>query len=733
MTFLFTDIEGSTRLWEEHPTAMRAALERHDQILRSAIEAHGGYVFSTGGDGFGASFQRASDAVAAAAAAQDGLAAEDGPEATRLLVRMGLHTGEAHERGGDYFGPALNVAARVMSAGRGGQVLATDTARLLVTGPTFSDLGEHRLRGVSDLVRIWQVGTVDFGALRISGEAGNLPLPASSFVGRRHELVRLEAEVRGGRTVTLLGVGGVGKTRLAIEAAAGLGDEFGDGVWFCELAPVGDPSSVVDTVAAVLGVRQQPAMSMVDSIVDSVRGRRILLVLDNCEHVLAPASELASSLNTGASTVAVLATSREPLGIPGEQVWPVPALDAAAELFVTRAREADALFMPSDGDFVVIDGICGQLDGIPLAIELAAARVRSMTVTDIATRLEDRFRLLRGSGRGGVERHQTLAATMQWSFDLLNETERLLFMRLCVFSGGFDTNAVETVCIDGETIDDFDVVDLLASLIDKSMVTADRSGSTTRYSLLETFRQFGEQLLGHDRLVELKERHLDHYVDRALAAPWLWDLGYQGGDRTLAAEWDNIRAAMGWALATGDGVRAGQLIRPAYGHAIVHLLSEVADWGQRLIELGDAPPDAYGAVSFFHGMAGDFDEQLRVGRIGLERFEWAVTPEMATLWGPYSTALRFVGDQEEANSATRSAYQAFGQLGPASQAYWAAILALGLTRSHPAEASERAAESEQLVHAGGIHPFLAGSTLTFLSLFHAVNGNLPVAVRHGEA
>ncbi len=733
VTFLFTDIEGSTRLWDECPDEMRVGLERHDEILLSSFEGRGGYVFSTGGDGFGVAFTRAGDAVEAAIEAQGRLAGERWSERARLLVRMGLHTGEVQERDGDYFGPAVNVAARVMSVAHGGQTLVSDTTRQLVADAGLMDLGVHRLRGMSEYVRVWQVGSGEFGGLRVGGEAGNLPSPASSFLGRRSEIERLQTVLGGGKTVTLLGVGGVGKTRLAIETAAALSDEFTDGVWFCELARVGDPALVIDLVASVLAVRPQPAMSMLDSMTDSVRGRRMLVVLDNCEHVLEPAAAIAGSLNAGAGTVALLATSREPLGVPGEQVWPVPSLDAAVELFLVRAGEADGGFDPTGADREHVARLCVRLDGLPLAIELAAARVRSMTITDISDRLEDRFRLLRGSGRGGVERHQTLAATVQWSYDLLEEAERVLFDQLCVYAGSFDISAIEQVCIDGGVVDPYDLVDLMVSLVDKSMVVADRSGPTVRYRLLETFRQFGESHLDHDQLVGLKERHLDHYLDRTCVAEELLSSPrYQEAYQFFTDEWDNIRAGMGWALAIEDHARSAQLLIPAHNWAAWNLLTETGDWARQLLALGDTSPVTYGMSSFFYLIAGDYEETLRVGREGLNKANWEVAAETQWVWGPYSAALRIIGDREEAEAATRSAYDAAcATHNPDVQAYFAAVLAQFITRSQPDAAAELALECQALLDSG-IRPHTAVSTLTFLSLHYALSGDLHTAADKGR-
>ena len=435
VTFLFTDVEGSTRLWDDHPDAMRVALARHDETLSSAVEAHRGFVFSTGGDGLAAAFERSVDAVEAAVEAQRGLQAEAWPDPVVLGVRMGVHTGEAQERDGNYFGPPLNRAARVMGAAHGGQILVSRaTVEVLgrVAGIELLDLGLHRLKGLAEAMQVFGVWAedllwVDEPLATAEGASGNLPLPATEFVGRVAELQHRLAGLAKRRLVTLTGPGGVGKTRFAIEIAWLVVDDFEGGVWLIDLAAVGEPAGVVAVVASTLSIQPQPGMTMVASIVDWLRGRRLLLIMDNCEHVLAPVVELVGAVVAGCPTVTVLATSREPLAVSGERVHPIPPLDPASEavdLFCDRAVGADGSFTPSDTDRVTITAICRHLDGLPLAIELAAARIRSLGPTDLLAHLDHRFRLLRGRGEGGVARHQTLRATVAWSYQLLAEHEQ---------------------------------------------------------------------------------------------------------------------------------------------------------------------------------------------------------------------------------------------------------------------------------------------------------------------
>ena len=492
VTFLFTDIEGSTKRWEADPDAMRIELAAHDDVLRAAIEVQGGWLFKHTGDGVCAAFSSAQSAVDAAIDAQRRLG---------LPVRMGIATGEAEQRGEDYFGPVLNRAARVMAVGHGGQILVSGVSASLVSGVDLLDLGEHRLRDLSGVERLFQVRAdglrVEFPRVRtVDAVPGNLPAQTTSFVGRDVEVKELAELVRAHRLVTLTGVGGVGKTRLAVQVAAELVPEFADGVWLVELAPVGDPAAVPDAVATELGITQQPGTSVTDHIADTLAGRRILIVFDNCEHVLDAAADLIETILGRSSTVSVIATSREGLRVGAEHLWPVPSLDvrdgaasAAVELFIERARAVVPGFsVHDDVDVDAVTEICRRLDGIALAIELAAARMVSMTPTEVLARLNDRFRLLSGSRRG-LERHQTLRQAVQWSYDLLSEDEQSVLAACAVFAGGFDTVSVTAV---HGGFDEYTMLDLVDSLVRKSLLTATRTSGGTRFAMLETIRQFAE-------------------------------------------------------------------------------------------------------------------------------------------------------------------------------------------------------------------------------------------------
>ena len=396
VTFLFTDIEGSTRRWESDAATMRAALVAHDEVVRTAIEAHDGFLFSHTGDGVVAAFTSPRSAVDAAVAAQ---------QALELPVRMGIATGEAELRAGDYFGTVLNRAARVMAAGHGGQILLADSTASLLSGVDLVDLGPRRLRDVPTPVGVFQVRApglaTDFPALRaLDTSPGNLRHAATSFIGRESQVAEVQAAVKAHRLVTLTGVGGVGKTRLATEVAARLADEFLDGVWFFELAAVTDPAAVPDAVSAVRGITQQPGKTVSESVAAALEGRVRLLVIDNCEHVLAAAADQIEAILAHSATVRILATSREGLGVADEQLWLVPSLDvgagidsAAASLFVQRAQGIAPGFSIVGGDeAAAVTEICQRLDGIPLAIELAASRMVSMTASEVRDRLDHRFR-----------------------------------------------------------------------------------------------------------------------------------------------------------------------------------------------------------------------------------------------------------------------------------------------------------------------------------------------------
>ena len=575
VTFLFTDLEGSTRLWQEQPEAMKPALARHDEILRDAIERHQGHVVKTTGDGFHAAFAAAHDAVDAAVTGQRALARDPWPGTGPLVVRMGIHSGPAELRDGDYYGTAVNRAARLMAAAHGGQIVVSLATEELVQdhGVELLDLGEHALRDLARPERVFQVVHPDLpGEFARIGSLdafpGNLPAQVTSFVGRDAELVALAKQLETARLVTLTGVGGVGKTRLSVQVAAEVLPRFTHGAWFCELAAAVDDESLVQVVATTLGVTPLAGMTLEQSMLEFLRAKSQLLVFDNCEHLLVEVGRLTESILRACPDVRILASSREGLGVSGEQMvavrsLPMPDPDRdfrtvvqndSVLLFTERAAAARSGFTldPANADAVV--EICRRLDGIPLAIELAAARVTAMNPSDIAAHLDERFRLLTGARRTGIERHQTLRAAVDWSYSLLEPTEQAVFDRLGVFSGAFDADAAHAVA-SGDGVEQWDVLDALAGLVAKSMVNIDASAEgEARYRMLETLRTYAR-----DRLDELGEsdqwrrRHAQRYADLAdLVGPQLLSRDEFAARRRFRVELDNTRAAVTWAIDADD-------------------------------------------------------------------------------------------------------------------------------------------------------------------------------------
>jgi predicted ATPase/class 3 adenylate cyclase len=582
VTFLFTDLQGSTRLWEEFPEAMGAALARHDEILRDAVEGHHGSVVKTTGDGVHAVFATARDAVDAAGAAQRALTAESWGQTGRLRVRMGLHTCEAEYRDGDYYGSEVNRAARLMSVAHGGQVVVSwATAGLVRDGSVeLIDLGEHRLRDLTNAERIFQVHAPglgrEFPRLRsLDVLPGNLPLQMSSFVGRDREIARVVAALSEARVVTLTGVGGVGKTRLAVQVAAEIMPGFSHGAWLVELAPVRNAEGVVDAVAKVFDVTARSGLSLDKALVEFLRHKELLLVLDNCEHVLDEAAELMELLVQSCPRVEILATSREGVGIDAERLLAVPSLGSpapdasipaiadadAVRLFVERARGFGAELEITDDNAESIAQVCRRLDGVPLAIELAAARVPAMNPRDLAGRLDRRFQLLAGGRRGKIERHQTLRAVIDWSFDLLSEPEQRLLARVAVFSGGWTLDAAEEVGAGGPVNAD-EVFELIERLVARSLVVAEDRGFQTRYRLLETIREYGEERLAEQgETDEYRSRHAEFYcrfseqMSATIVGPQQIEIG-----RRFGAEHENVLAAINFAIDADDADLALRLV-----------------------------------------------------------------------------------------------------------------------------------------------------------------------------
>src|ERR1700761_5997112 len=582
---------------------MRAALAVHDAVLRSAIERHGGWSFKHTGDGVCAAFASPRSAVDAAVVAQREL---------QLPVRMGMATGEAELRDSDYFGTVLNRAARVMATGHGGQILLADSTAILLSGVDLMDLGSRRLRDVPTPVGVFQVRApglaTDFPPLRaLDTSPGNLRRTTSSLIGREGELDEVQAAVRAHRLMTLTGVGGVGKTRLALEVAARLVDEFPDGVWFFELAAVTNPASVPDAVAAVLGITQQPGMSVSETVAAALEGRMRLLVFDNCEHVRDAAADLVESILSQSATVTILATSREGLGIPDERLWRVPSLDlgagidsAAVDLFVERARSvASGFSMATADEASAVMEICRGLDGIPLAIELAASRMASMTAGEVRDRLDQRFRLLVGFRRG-LPHHQTLRQAVAWSYDLLDDTGKALLERCSVFAGGFD---IESSCAVMGSGDEFAVLDLLDALVRKSLLVADKSAGRTRFSMLETIRQFAEeQLVARGEASEIRAAHSRYFAGREADILAVWDSPHQlQAYDWFSIELVNLRSAFRWAADHSDLDVAAIIATWAAWLGFWRHNYEPIAWAEELIEPARAAD--HPKLAFLYAMA----------------------------------------------------------------------------------------------------------------------------------
>ncbi len=593
-TLLFTDIEGSTRLWEQEGDKMSRALAEHDALSRTAVERNRGIVVKMTGDGMYAAFGDALDAVNAALVLQQSL---DDPTATSGIlfqVRFGLHLGVVERRDADLFGSPVNRAARIMKAAHGGQVLLSQAVAdyvgtRLPSLVSLRDLGGVRLRDLATTEHVYQLVhpklRQDFPALRsLEATPNNLPQQVTSFIGRERELIEIKELLEGTRLLTLLGMGGLGKTRLSLQIAADVLEKFPDGVWFVDLAPIKDPSLVPDAVAQVMGVHEQAGKPLTQTLCEHLKQHTLLFVLDNCEHLVNACATLAEALLRGASELRILATSREALHIRGEQTYQVLPLKApdrnagvesllrfdAVQLFVERARLKTPNFSLTERDAPAIAELCARLDGIPLALELAAARMRSLSIGEINARLHDRFKLLTGGSRVALERQQTLRALVTWSYDLLQEREQMLLDRLSVFAGGFDLPAAEVVC-GAEPLVSEDIVDLLSSLVEKSLVMVEQGDGASRYGLLETIREFArehltkrydllgtirefaaEHLVDRNDVAATAQRHCDYFLDFAKTAR----VKLQGSDqaewtRRLEIELDNLRAAIALALAGG--------------------------------------------------------------------------------------------------------------------------------------------------------------------------------------
>jgi predicted ATPase/class 3 adenylate cyclase len=633
-----TDIEGSTKLWDASPASAKLALERHDQIVLEQVAKNRGQVVESGreGDSVLAVFRQASDAVACALDAQRSLQSEDWPKGVDIRVRVAVHTGEARLRSGHYVGAPLYRCARLMAMGHGGQVLVSKATEELVAdglpdGVTLRDLGLHRLRDISRPEHVYQLVRPDlqseFPALRSPENTDNLPIQLTSFVGRRAELSTVKRLIAESRLVTLTGAGGVGKTRVALEVARQTVDQYRDGAWLVELAPLANPDLVPSVVLAALGFGSQPSATPTQSLISSLKEREMICILDNCEHLLGACARLADALLRGCPQLRILATSRELLGISGETVWRVPSMatpestrtlsleelerSETVQLFLQRANAARPGFQLTNETADAVVRICRRLDGIPLAIELAAARIRTLPIRTIGERLDDRFQLLTGGSRVSLPRQRTLQATLDWSHSLLNADEKRLFRRLAVFRGGFTLEAAESIGTAGVADS---VVDVLSSLIDKSLVIFEEGADhPPRFSLLETVREYAHHhLQSEGEGAQTALQHARYYL--ALADSMYEQLrgpGQAAWFTRVEDELDNMRMSFEWTL-EHDPKSALNLTLKLERYWIMHRRGEGHDWLARSLAAAPEPDElrahALYNASFWAIFQGAIDE-----------------------------------------------------------------------------------------------------------------------------
>jgi predicted ATPase/class 3 adenylate cyclase len=660
VTFLFTDIEGSTERWERHAAWMAAAHARHEAILRDAIAAHGGWAYKQIGDAFQAAFQTAPAALAASVAAQQALAAEPWGEPGPLRVRMALHSGAAEERADDYVGPLLNRVARLMAAGHGGQILLTTATSELVrdhlpAGVELRDLGEQRLKDLIRPERVWQVVAdvlpAEFPLLKtLDARPNNLPAQPNAFIGREAQVAAVKAQLRRPdvRLLTLTGPGGTGKTRLALQVAADLLDDFPDGVWFVNLAPIQDSALVLSTIAATVGVKEAGSVPLEQALLAALRSKRLLLLLDNCEQVVSAAPRIGALL-AGIAGLRVLATSRAPLGLYGEHAALVPPLGLppaasqpgwpalgplaatlsqyeAVRLFIERACAVKPEFAVTNENAPAVAEICARLDGLPLAIELAAARVRVLSPDALLARLGSRLRLLNGGSIDRPARHQTLRAAIDWSYNLLAADEQQFFRRLAVFQGGWTLAAAEAICYraGGPAGDGLEA---LAALFDKSLIQQQEGNDgEPRFGMLQTIHEFAREMLATSGEEATQEQahaeYFAHIAERAepeLRGPWTG-----GALEELGQERDNMRAALAWCVRTGGGLGLGLRLALGLEHfwAMRGYYAEGRDWLEQLLEAETAAPAllrarALSAAGTLAWLCGDYERAGQFHRHGL--------------------------------------------------------------------------------------------------------------------
>ena len=698
VTFLFTDIEGSTKLAQEHPDHWETMRERHHAILQSALDAHNGYVFQIIGDAFCAAFHTARDGLNAALEAQRQLQMEAWDK-TPIRVRMGLHTGAAELHEGSYRG-YLTMARvqRVMSTAYGGQILLSNASAELIRGElpegvTLRDMKENRLKGLLNPEHLWQVSVADlpqdFPPLHtLNSIPNNLPIQVTSFVGREKEIGEVKQLLSTAHLLTLTGAGGTGKTRLSLHVAAEVLDTFKNGAWFIELAPLSDPGLVPFAITSVLGLREEPGRLLIKTLMDWLSNKELLLILDNCEHLIEACAKFADEVLHVSHATRILATSREALGIAGESIYGVPSLQApnpeekikieqfeqyaAVQLFIDRATQSIPAFRVTNANAPAVAQICYRLDGIPLAIELAAARVKALSAEKIAERLDDRFRLLTGGSRTALPRQQTLRSMIDWSHSLLSEAERMLFQRLSVFAGGWTLEAAEEVCA-SDGLELAEILDLSAHLVDKSLVVKDEEAAGLRFHMLETIRQYAAEKLkmsGEEGAFRHMQAGYFSYLAKE-ARERSWKPDYAMWLNRLERERDNLREALSWS-AVHDRERlfpqlAGDLWR---FWSMRGPLSEGRAWLDQAVEVCEANASSLeneliirviGGDSELARSQGDFEQALWLKQQllemcrnwGNEKWLGAILRDLAIMYADHGNCERSLALAEEALALQR--------------------------------------------------------------------------------
>jgi predicted ATPase/class 3 adenylate cyclase len=748
VTFLFTDIEGSTKLAQEHPDEMPALLARHHEILNQSIQEQHGYAFQLVGDSFAVAFHSASDAVHAALDAQRLLQNEPWTPAP-IKVRMGIHTGTAHLNDASssfvYSGYAtLALTQRIMSAGHGGQILLSSATRELVRDmlpidSELQDLGEKRLKDLLRPEHIYQLNiaglSTTFPPLKtLDAFPNNLPVQLTSFVGRENEIAEVKQELESHRLVTLTGSGGTGKTRLSLQVAADLLEKYGQGVWFAELAPLADPDLIPQTILSTIGISEQMSKTALEVLKEYLHEKKSLIILDNCEHLIEAAARVTNTLLNAAPGLKVMASSREALGVKGELSYPVPSLSLpnpkhlptieqlsqyeAVRLFIDRALLVAAHFVVKEDNAPFIAQICYRLDGIPLAIELAAARIKMMSVEQISARLDDRFRLLIGGARTALPRQQTLRALIDWSYDLLTENERLLLRRLSVFVGGWTLEAAEEVCVGQNDILSYDVLDLLTQLVNKSLVVVmehPQSGEA-RYRMLETIRQYArEKLLEAAGSEVIRQRHLAYYVKLVeRAEPELHRSNQVFWLNKLEDEIDNFRMAVEWALV--NEVESGLRIATIPWRFWVgrSYFQEVGDWLKQLLEQYKTTDALHAQALAIHSLCifrqGHFSETVRLAKQSLEMAHMLSDKESEALslafLGVFMATQGNIGEGTPLMEQALAIYRSLGnKIGQAGTTEWLSVNNNDLERAL-AYAKESLALTREMGDLSGLVPRL---------------------------